>query len=88
MAEDSSGSDLPHSSSSFSQENVKVVTSLIATKKRKAYDVERGKTRVYLYDQMERWRELKEQLHVDSDKNVAEVLLNTYFSGQAKCASR
>ena len=47
-------------------------------KKRKAYLARRDATKIYLFDTFERWRVLKESKNLKSDKDVAEMLLESY----------
>ena len=47
-------------------------------KKRKAYLARRDATKIYLFDTFERWRALKESKNLKSDKDVAEMLLESY----------
>lgn len=57
--------------------------------KRKKYLAERDATKIYLYEQFERWRQLKEQVNAKTDKAVAALLLDNYFSTrQAVVSSR
>jgi hypothetical protein len=37
-------------------------------------------SRIYLYEQIAPWRQLKEELNLASDEQLAAVLLNDYFS--------
>lgn len=48
--------------------------------RRKAYETKRSKSRIYLYEQFAPWRQLKEELNLASDEQLAAVLLNDYFS--------
>jgi hypothetical protein len=47
--------------------------------RRKAYETKRSKSRIYLYEQFAPWRQLKEELNLASDEQLAAVLLNDYF---------
>ena len=51
-------------------------------KKRKAYLARRDATKIYLFDTFERWRALKESKNLKSDKDVAEMLLESYQTQQ------
>jgi hypothetical protein len=46
----------------------------------KAYETKRSKSRIYLYEQFATWRQLKEELNLVSDEQLAAILLNDYFS--------
>ena len=52
------------------------------TKKRKAYLARRDATKIYLFDTFERWRALKESKNLKSDKDIAEMLLESYQTQQ------
>lgn len=48
--------------------------------KRRAYYAERDASKIYLFEQLTRWRELRTELALKSDKELAAVLLDTYMS--------
>jgi hypothetical protein len=48
--------------------------------KGKEYLKRRDATKICLYKQFTRWRELKEQFQVKTDKEVAAFLLNKHYS--------
>ena len=48
--------------------------------KAKEYLKRRDATKICLYEQFTRWRELKEQIQVKTDKEVAAFLLNKHYS--------
>ena len=51
--------------------------------KRKAYQARRDATKIYLLDeQFARWRQLKSDLNLKTDKEVATLLLDSYFNSQ------
>ena len=52
----------------------------MAGERRKAYETKRSKSRICLYEQFAPWRQLKEELNLASDEQLAAVLLNDYFS--------
>ena len=56
--------------------------------RRKKYLAERDATKIYLYDQFNRWRQLKGQVNVKTDKEVAALLLDNYFSSRQTVSSR
>ena len=45
---------------------------------RKEYDKKRDASKIFLFDAFERWRELKKEHNLKSDKDVAEFLLGSY----------
>ena len=53
-----------------------------AEEKRKAHNAERGKSRVYLYEQIVPWRDVKSELNFDRDTQLAEFLIARYLSGR------
>lgn len=52
----------------------------IADKIRKDYLKKRDATKICIYDQFARWRELKDEIHAKTDKEVAAFLLNKHYS--------
>ena len=48
-------------------------------KSRKQYYKERDATRIYLFEQYQKWRALKEELKLKMDKELAAVLLEFYI---------
>ena len=50
-----------------------------ASRKRRYY-TERDATKIYLFDQHTRWRELMSELELKTDKELAAVLLDQYMS--------
>lgn len=74
-ASDSSG---PSSSTTPLTETISYVTPEEQKAKRKKYLAERDATKVCLYaEQFERWRQLKEEVKAESDKDVAALLLDS-----------
>ena len=51
----------------------------ISEKIRKSYLKNRDATKVCLYEQFERWRHLKEEMKAKTHKEVAAVLLDSYY---------
>ena len=51
----------------------------ITEKIRKSYLKNRDATKVCLYEQFERWRQLKEEIKANTHKEVAAILLDSYF---------
>ena len=45
---------------------------------RKVYYAKRGATRVYLFEAFNRWRDLKEKHGLDTDSDVARMLLDAF----------
>ena len=43
--------------------------------KKRRYNAQRAKTRIYLYEQFVPWRELKEQLNLQNDEQLADFLI-------------
>ena len=52
-----------------------VVLSDLAAKRRKKYTAERDKTKVSLFEHFEIWRDLRKELNLKTDKELAGVLL-------------
>ena len=49
----------------------------------------RGATKVYLYDdQFKRWRQLSDDLHIDTDKELAALLLDNFFNTKKNVVKR
>ena len=63
-------------------EEVHVVNVEDKAAKRKRYYAERNGTKIYLYDQCTRWRTLKEEMTLKTDKELASVLLDFYLSSK------
>ena len=74
--------------SSVATENISYPTDEDRKSKRRKYFSERDATKVYLHDQINRWRQPKEQVHVKTDKEVAALLLDHYFSAKQTVSSR
>ena len=53
-------------------------------KRRRQYNVERAKTRIYLYEQFVPWRSLRDQMNLEDDEKLAEFLINNYLSSSNK----
>ena len=51
---------------------------------RKEYLAKKDATKVRLYEQFQRWRSLKEDLKLKTDKELAEVLLNNFAQNSAR----
>ena len=47
---------------------------------RKEYYAARDASKIYLHSVFPRWREFKEKNKVKTDKDVAEILLDAYYS--------
>ena len=75
------------SASSLQIEEAKVVSSKDVKSKKKWYSAERNATRIYLYEQFNRWRDLKEELSLKMDKELAAVLLDNYANQKGCCFS-
>ncbi|CAB4021924.1 Hypothetical predicted protein, partial [Paramuricea clavata] len=58
----------------------RIVTSEDKVAKKKRYYAERDASKIYLFDQHVRWRELMNELALKSDKELAAVLLDNYMS--------
>ena len=58
--------------------NIDPLSASLKTEKRKAYIARRDASKVYLYDVFGRWRAFKESKGIKSDKDVAEMLLESY----------
>ena len=58
--------------------NIDPLSASLKMEKRKAYIARRDASKVYLYDVFERWRAFKESKGIKSDKDVAEMLLESY----------
>jgi hypothetical protein len=56
--------------------------------KAKEYLKRRDATKICLYEQFTRWRELKEQLQVKTDKEVAAFLLDKHYNSSPKKYTR
>ena len=65
--------------SSVGTENISYPTDEDRKSKRRKYFSERDATKVYLHDQINRWRQLKEQVDVKTDKEVAALLLDHFL---------
>ena len=63
----------------------KVVSREDVKSKKKWYSAERNATRIYLYDQFNRWQDLKEELSLKMDKELAAVLLDNYTNQKGCC---
>ena len=50
----------------------------------KEYDSKRDKSKVYLFDVHERWKAFKEERGCETDKDVAELLLDEFISRSNK----
>ena len=74
--------------SSVGTENISYPTDEDRKSKRRKYFSERDATKVYLHDQINRWRQLKEQADVKTEKEVAALLLDHYFSARQTVSSR
>ena len=70
--------------SSLQIEEAKVVLREDVKSKKKRYSAERNATRIYLYDQFNRWRDLKEELSLKMDKELAAVLLDNYANQKGR----
>jgi hypothetical protein len=60
---------------------------LVAAKRNK-YKAERDKTRISLFEHFERWRDLRKQINLKADKELAGVLLDSYFENKGKAQKR
>ncbi|XP_028418400.1 uncharacterized protein LOC114543733 [Dendronephthya gigantea] len=67
--------------SAESSANFSLPSSEDAKTKRKDYIAKRDSTKVALYEQFQRWRSLKEELDLKTDKQLAEMLLDNYEKG-------
>ncbi|CAB4023038.1 Hypothetical predicted protein [Paramuricea clavata] len=68
-------------SSSLPQgKEARIVNSEDKVAKKKRYYTERDASKIYLFDQHVRWRELMNKLALKSDKELAAVLLDNYMS--------
>lgn len=84
MADEGSASASSSSASSLQIEEAKVVSSEDIKSKKKRYSAERNATRIYLYDQFNRWRDLKEELSLKIDEELAAVLLANYANQKGR----
>ena len=92
-------SSVEASSSHSTEETIGAVTSSFVSREtsqaaqveksvsRKQYYKERDATRIYLFEQYQKWRALKEELKLKMDKELAAVLLEFYI-GSKKCIFR
>lgn len=60
-----------------------VLSAELAAERRKKYISERDKTKISLFEHFVSWRNLRKQLNLKTDKELAGVLLGNYF-GKAK----
>ncbi|XP_028417582.1 uncharacterized protein LOC114542029 [Dendronephthya gigantea] len=67
--------------SAESSANFSVPSSEDAKTKRKDYIAKRDSTKIALYEQYQRWRCLKDELNLKTDKQLAEMLLDHYEKG-------
>lgn len=51
---------------------------------RKQYYKERDATRIYLFEQFQRWRTMKDELKLKMDKELASVLLDFYENSKKR----
>ena len=63
-------------------EEARVVSAEHRTAKRKRYYAERDATKVYLFEQYERWQNLMGGLSLKSDKDLVSTLLDYYLSNK------
>ena len=84
MADEGSACVASSSASSLQIEEAKVVSSEDVKSKKKRYSAERNATRIYLYEQFNRWRDLKEELSLKMDKELAAVLLDNYANQKGR----
>lgn len=61
-----------------SSSNFSVPSSEDVQAKRKEYIAKRDSTKVGLYEQFQRWRSLRDELNLKTDKRLAEILLDNY----------
>ena len=80
MADDSGEQVSSEASSSFPREQAHVLSVEDKATKKKRYYAERDATKVYLFDQHARWRTLREQMALKTDKELATILLDCYLS--------
>ncbi len=67
-----------------SSSNFSVPSSEDLKAKRKDYIAKRDSTKVGLYEQFQRWRSLKDDLHLKTDKELAKILLDNYEKSAQK----
>ena len=68
--------------STSSASNIDPLSASLRKEKRKAYLASRDTSKVYLFDVFECWRAFKESKNIKGDKDVAEVLLESYQAQQ------
>ena len=76
MAESSSHSSVPESESQTPQ----IVSPGQELERRKKSYAKKDSTRIYLSNAFERWRDLRERLEIENDKDLAGFLLDFYES--------
>ena len=93
MVDEGSACAASSSASSLQIEEAKVVSSEDVKSEKKRYSAERNATRIYLYDQFNRWRDLKEELSLKVDKELTpcickELALLDNYTNQKGCRFR
>ena len=71
---------MAHQGASTLNKNPSKATRRTRTSARKEYDSKRDKSKVYLFDVHERCKAFKEERGCETDKDVAELLLNEFIS--------
>ena len=61
-------------------EEARFVTAEDKAARKRRYYTERDATKIYLFNQHTRWRELMNELKLKTDKELAAVLLDNYMS--------
>ena len=54
------------------------------TARRKCYYAERDSSKIYLFDQHARWRNLKEEVNAKADKDLTTILLDHFMSRKTR----
>ena len=72
------------SEASTSSEGSRFLTDEDKVAGRKRYYKERDASKVYLFDQFPRWRDLRNELTLKTDKELASVLLDFYLSSKER----
>ena len=60
-----------------------LVTNDYRKARRKKYFAERDASKIYLFsEQFERWQKLKKELGIDTNKDLAALLIDTYYTNK------